>query len=250
MLGTLPSVRLVDILDILLVAFILYGILLFIRGTRAVEILFGLLFLMGMFVLAKRIGMVTFPWVVGNFLGGFIVILVVIFQSEIRRGLARMGQTRIFGWPAAAMGPDFLEDLALSAFRLADSHTGALLLLERNMGLSEYIEHGKKIDAVFSYELLASLVSPLSPVHDGAVVIRGERIDAARVILPIPAESSVTRTMGTRHRAAWGMATETDAVSVVISEETGNITVFFDRQMKVTAGAMELEEILRKLFGG
>jgi len=249
MLGTLPSVRLVDILDILLVAFILYGILLFIRGTRAVEILFGLLFLMGMFVLAKRIGMVTFPWVVGNFLGGFIVILVVIFQSEIRRGLARMGQTRIFGWPAAAMGPDFLEDLALSAFRLADSHTGALLLLERNMGLSEYIEHGKKIDAVFSYELLASLVSPLSPVHDGAVVIRGERIDAARVILPIPAESPVTRAMGTRHRAAWGMATETDAVSVVISEETGNITVFFDRQMKVTAGAMELEGILRKQFG-
>ena len=250
MLGTLPSVRLVDILDILLVAFILYGILLFIRGTRAVEILFGLLFLMGMFVLAKRIGMVTFPWVVGNFLGGFIVILVVIFQSEIRRGLARMGQTRIFGWPAAAMGPDFLEDLALSAYRLADSRTGALLLLERNMGLSEYVEHGKKIDAVFSYELLASLVSPLSPVHDGAVVIRGERIDAARVILPIPAESPVTRAMGTRHRAAWGMATETDAVSVVISEETGNITVFFDRQMKVTAGAMELEEILRKLFGG
>jgi len=249
MLGTLPSVRLVDILDILLVAFILYGILLFIRGTRAVEILFGLLFLMGMFVLAKRIGMVTFPWVVGNFLGGFIVILVVIFQSEIRRGLARMGQTRIFGWPAAAMGPDFLEDLALSAYRLADSRTGALLLLERNMGLSEYVEHGKKIDAVFSYELLASLVSPLSPVHDGAVVIRGERIDAARVILPIPAESPVTRAMGTRHRAAWGMATETDAVSVVISEETGNITVFFDRQMKVTAGAMELEGILRKQFG-
>jgi diadenylate cyclase len=239
----------VDILDILLVAFILYGILLFIRGTRAVEILFGLLFLMGMFVLAKRIGMVTFPWVVGNFLGGFIVILVVIFQSEIRRGLARMGQTRIFGWPAVAMGPDFHEDLALSAFRLADSRTGALLLLERNMGLAEYVEHGKKIDAVFSYELLASLVSPLSPVHDGAVVIRGERIDAARVILPIPAESPVTRAMGTRHRAAWGMATETDAVSVVISEETGNVTAFFDRQMKVTAGAMELEGILRKLFG-
>ena len=249
MLGTLPSVRLVDILDILLVAFILYGILLFIRGTRAVEILFGLLFLMGMFVLAKRIGMVTFPWVVGNFLGGIIVILVVIFQSEIRRGLARMGQTRIFGWPAVTMSPDFLEDLALSAFRLADSRIGALLLLERNMGLSEYIEHGKKIDAVFSYELLASLVSPLSPVHDGAVVIRGERIDAARVILPIPAESPVTRAMGTRHRAAWGMATETDAVSVVISEETGNVTAFFDRQMKVTAGAMELEGILRKLFG-
>lgn len=248
MLGALPSVRLVDILDILLVAIIFYWILLFIRGTRAVEILLGLLFLMGVFILSKRMGMVTFQWVVGNFFGGFIVILVVIFQSEIRRGLARMGQTRIFGWPSLSRGPDFLEDLASSAFRLAESRTGALLVLERNMGLTEYVEHGKKIDAVFSYELLASLVSPLSPVHDGAVIIRGERVAVARVILPIPAESSVTRAMGTRHRAAWGMATETDAVSVVISEETGNVTVFFDHRMQGATSAIELEGILRKLF--
>ncbi len=248
MLGVLPSVRLVDILDILLVAVIFYWILLFIRGTRALEILLGLLFLMGIFILSKRIGMVTFQWVVGNFFGGFIVILVVIFQSEIRRGLARMGQTSLFGWPHLSRGPDFLEELAESAFRLAESRTGALLLLERNMGLSEYMEHGKKIDAVFSYELLASLVSPLSPVHDGAVVLRGERVAAARVILPIPPESPTTRTMGTRHRAAWGMATETDAVSVVISEETGNVTVFFYHQVKVAKTPIELEETLRKLF--
>jgi diadenylate cyclase len=248
MLGTLSSVRLVDILDILLVAVIIYWILLFIRGTRAVEILFGLLFLMGVFVLSKRIGMVTFQWVVGNFLGGFIVILVVIFQSEIRRGLARMGQARIFGWPPLSARPDFLEEIASSAFRLAESRTGALLLLERNMGLSEYFEHGKTIDAEFSYELLASLVSPLSPLHDGAVVIHGERVTAARVILPIPAESPMTRTMGTRHRAAWGMGTETDAVSVVVSEETGNVTVFFSHKMKAVATPEELEETLRKLF--
>lgn len=249
MLGSFPSVRPVDVLDILLVAFILYWVLLFIRGTRAMEILLGLLFLMGVFVLSKRIGMVTFQWVVGNFLGGFIVILVVIFQTEIRRGLARMGRTRLFGWPARAAGPDLFEDLADSAFRLAESRTGALLLLERSMGLAEYIEHGKKIDAVYSYELLASLVSPLSPLHDGAVVIRGERVAVARVILPIPAESSVTRTMGTRHRAAWGMATETDAVSVVISEETGIVSVFFDRQMMVATNVMELEGVLRERFG-
>ncbi|HEU5360248.1 MAG TPA: DNA integrity scanning protein DisA nucleotide-binding domain protein, partial [Candidatus Deferrimicrobiaceae bacterium] len=112
-----------------------------------------------------------------------------------------------------------------------------------------YIEYGKKIDAVFSYELLASLVSPLSPLHDGAVVLRGERVAVSRVILPIPAESSATRTMGTRHRAAWGIATETDAVAVVISEETGIVSVFFDRQMKVANNAMELEGILRELFG-
>ncbi|NNG46647.1 MAG: diadenylate cyclase [Deltaproteobacteria bacterium] len=248
MLGSFPAIRLVDILDILLVAFIFYWILLFIRGTRAVEILFGLLFLMGVFLLSKKIGMVTFPWVVGNFFGGFIVILVVIFQSEIRRGLARMGQTRILGWPPLSRGPDILEEISVSAFRLAESRTGALILLERNMGLSEYMEHGKRIDAVFSYELLASLVSPLSPVHDGAVVIRGERVAAVQVILPIPAESPDTRGMGTRHRAAWGMATDTDAISVVISEETGIVTVFFYRQKKVASDVEELSGILRKLF--
>ena len=248
MLGHLPAIRLVDILDILLVAFIFYWILLFIRGTRAVEILLGLLFLMGVFLLSKKIGMVTFPWVIGSFFGGFIVILVVIFQSEIRRGLARMGQTRIFGWPPMSRGPDILEELAVSAFRLAESRTGALILLERNMGLSEYMEHGKKIDAVFSYELLASLVSPLSPVHDGAVVIRGERVAAVQIILPIPAESPATRGMGTRYRAAWGMATETDAISVVVSEETGIVTVFFYHQKKVASDAEELSGIMRKLF--
>ncbi|MDH3238633.1 MAG: diadenylate cyclase [Deltaproteobacteria bacterium] len=248
MLGALPAVRLVDILDILLVAVIFYWILLFIRGTRAVEILFGLLFLMGVFILSKRVGMVTFQWVVGNFFGGFIIILAVIFQSEIRRGLARMGRIRIFGWPPLTRRPGFLEDLAASAFLLAESRTGALILLERNMGLSEYIEHGKKIDAVFSYELLASLVSPLSPVHDGAVVIRGERIATARVILPIPPESPATRAMGTRHRAAWGMGVETDAISIVVSEETGNVSAFFDHKIKMAANARELEEILREQF--
>ena len=249
MLGPFPSIRLVDVLDILLVAFILYGILLFIRGTRAVEILFGLLILMGMFVLAKKVGMVTFPWVVGNFLGGFIVILVVIFQSEIRRGLARMGQARIFGLPDLAAGSDFLEELSLSIFRLATSRTGGLLLMERNMGLAEYVEHGRKIDAIFSRELLISLFSPQSPLHDGAIFLRGERIAAARVILPIPAESPATRAMGTRHRAAWGMATETDAVCVVVSGETGNVTVFSDHQMTEARSAMDLEGILRRLFG-
>ncbi|MGB3096590.1 MAG: diadenylate cyclase [Candidatus Deferrimicrobiaceae bacterium] len=248
MLGPLPAIRLVDILDILLVAFIFYWILLFIRGTRAVEILFGLLFLVGVFLLSKKIGMVTFPWVIGNFFGGFIVILVVIFQSEIRRGLARMGQTRILGWPPLSRGPDIIEELSVSAFRLAESRTGALILLERNMGLSEYMEHGKKIDAVFSYELLASLVSPLSPVHDGAVVIRGERVAAVQIILPIPAESPATRGMGTRHRAAWGISTDTDAISVVISEETGIVTVFFYHQKKVASDVEELSGILRKLF--
>jgi diadenylate cyclase len=248
MLNFLPSVRFADVLDILVVAFIIYWILLFIRGTRAVQMLFGLLVMLAMFVVSKKLGMVTFQWLVGNFLGGLIIILVVIFQSEIRRGLAKVGQARIFGKNPAAPPGDFLNELSHCTFRLAADRIGAILLIEREMGLQEHVEHGKKLDAIFSHELLASILSPRSPVHDGAVVIRGDRVAAAGVILPIPAESSVVRTMGTRHRAGWGVSADTDAVSVVISEETGKVTVFHDRQMKSAGSAMELKDILSRLF--
>jgi len=249
MLTTLPSVRLVDVLDIVVVAVIVYWILLFIRGTRAVQILLGLLSLLAVFALARRIGMVTFQWLVGNFLGSLIVILVVVFQSEIRRGLAKMGQARIFGRAPGAPAPDFLDDLAQATFHLAESRTGAILLIERNMGLSEYVEHGKKLDALFSHELMAAILSTASPVHDGAVVIREERVAAAGVILPIPAESPVTKTMGTRHRAAWGVASETDAVGVVVSEETGNVTVFHDHRLTPVKDVVALRLCLGEIFG-
>lgn len=246
---TLPSFGLVDLLDILLVAVLLYGLFLLFRGTRAVQILAGLLVVMGMYALARKTGMVTFQWVVGNFLGGFIIIIVVIFQSEIRRGLARMGQARLFGGPSTARGGDFLERVADAACRLADARTGTILLFERETGLSEMMEHGKAIDALFSYELLAALLAPASPVHDGAVVIRGMRVAAAGVILPMPAESAATRGLGTRHRAAWGVASETDAVAVVISEQSGRMTVFYERKAQPVENAGELLATLIGCFG-
>ncbi len=249
MLSALPHVRVIDVLDIAVVAFIVYWILLFIRGTRAVQILLGLLVLLAMFVLSRRIGMVTFEWLVGNLLGSLIVVLVVIFQSEIRRGLAKMGQARIFGRTPGGPAPGFLDDFAEATFRLAGSRTGAILLIERNMGLSEYIEHGKALDALFSHELIAAILSTASPVHDGAVVIRGERVAAAGVILPIPVESPVTKTMGTRHRAAWGVAAETDAVGVVVSEETGNVTLFHDHRLTPVQDAAALRLFLDGIFG-
>ena len=248
MLSFLPTVGIADVLDILVVTFIIYWILLFIRGTRAVQMLYGLLLLMLMFVISKKIGMITFQWVVGNFLGGLIIILVVIFQSEIRRGLAKMGQARIFGRSPVTPPPVFLDELVQSSFRLAADRIGAILLLERNMGLQEYVEHGKQVDALFSHELIVSILSNRSPIHDGAVVLRGDRIAAAGVILPIPAESSVVKTMGTRHRAGWGVSAETDAVSVVVSEETGKVTVFHDRKVESVANTMELREVLEGLF--
>lgn len=245
---TLPAFGLVDLLDILLVAVLLYWLFLLFRGTRAVQILAGLLVVIGMYLLSRKIGMVTFQWVVGNFLGGFIIILVIIFQSEIRRGLAKMGQARFFVGSSSVAGIDFLEKVADAAGRLADARTGTILLLERETSLTEYVEHGKAIDALFSYELLAALLAPSSPVHDGALVIREERVAAAGVILPIPSESSWIRTMGTRHRAAWGVASETDVVAVVISEQSGNITVFCERKIHPIADSTELLEALKGRF--
>lgn len=249
MVDSLLSFGAIDVLDIFLVAFIIYWVLLFIRGTRAVQILFGLLILMGMYVVAKKAGMVTFQWLVGNFLENLLVVLVVVFHSEIRRGLAKIGQWRLFVRKGSAPDPDVIDQLARSAFLLSRARTGAILLLEREMGLEELVELGKKLDALFSHELAAAIFATSSPVHDGAVVIRRNRIAAAGIILPIPAESAVTRGMGTRHRAAFGVTTETDAVAVVVSEETGNITVFSNRAAKRAETVQQLREMLGQQFG-
>ncbi|MCL5965822.1 MAG: diadenylate cyclase [Deltaproteobacteria bacterium] len=205
--------------------------------------------MLGVFILSKKLGMVTFQWIVGNFLGYLIIILVVIFQAEIRRGLAKVGQARIFGRSPAAPTPGVLEELSGSAIRLSASRTGAILLVEREMKLGEYVEHGRKIDALFSYELLVSLLATSSPLHDGAVVIRGDRIAAAGVILPFAVEPAAARLMGTRHRAALSTAVETDAVAVVVSEETGKVTVFHDRTAEEVADEAELLRVLIPLFG-
>ena len=248
MVGGLLSIGVIDVLDILLVAFIIYWVLLFIRGTRAVQILFGLLILMGMYVVAKRAGMVTFQWLVGNFLENLLVVLVVVFHTEIRRGLAKIGQWRLFGGGKSAPDPDVLDQIAESAFSLARERTGAILLLEREMGLEELVEHGKTLDALFSHELAASIFATSSPIHDGAAVIRRNRIAAAGIILPIPAESAETRGLGTRHRAALGVASETDAVAVVVSEETGNVTIFSNRRTNRVETVQELRDKLGELF--
>lgn len=240
--------RAVDFLDILLVSFIIYWLLLFIRGTRAVQMLFGLLILMVLYVFSKKAGMVTFQWLVGNFLGNLLVVLVVIFHSEIRRALAKIGQWRLLGGNGTAPGPSVLDELGKSALLLAGNRIGAIFLIERKVGLEDLVEHGKRLDAVFSRELAEAIFSAGSPIHDGAAIVRGNRIEAAGVILPIPPPSLETQGMGTRHRAAFGAASETDAVAVVVSEETGNVTVFCNRVARRADSPEELRSILGRLF--
>ena len=249
MINGLLSMRAVDILDILLVSFIIYWLLLFIRGTRAVQMLFGLMILMILYVVSKKAGMVTFQWLVGNFLGNLLVVLVVIFQSEIRRALAKIGQWRLFGRNGSAPDPDVLDEIGQSAFLLAGNRIGAIFLLERKIGLEDFVEHGRKLDAVFSRELAEAIFAVRSPIHDGAAVIRGNRIKAAGIILPIPPPSLETQGMGTRHRAAFGAASETDAVAVVVSEETGYVTVFNNRVVRRADSPEELRSLLGCFLG-
>lgn len=250
MIDGVLSIRAVDVLDILLVSFIIYWVLLFIRGTRAVQMLFGLLLLMILYVVSRKFGMVTFQWLVGNFLGNLLVVLVVVFQSEIRRALAKIGQWRFFGGRVPAPEQNAIDELARCAFLLARSRTGAILLFVREIGLEEFVEHGKKLDALFSHELVEAIFSLSSPIHDGAVVIRGNRIAAAGIILPIPPASKETQGMGTRHRAAFGVASETDAVGVVVSEETGNVTVFNNRAVRRANTPEDLRDLLGRLLRG
>jgi len=246
----LLSIRATDVLDILLVSFIFYWLLLFIRGTRAVQMLVGLVILMVLYAVSKKAGMVTFQWLVGNLLGNLLVVLVVVFQSEIRRALAKIGQWRLFRAGGASPAQDVIDTVGQCAFLLAEDRTGAILLLEREIGLEEFVEHGKKLDALFTPELAMAIFNVSSPIHDGAVVIRGNRIEAAGIILPIPPQARETQGMGTRHRAAFGVATDTDAVAVVVSEETGNVTVFHNRKVRRADSPEDLRDMLGRIFRG
>jgi diadenylate cyclase len=245
---SLLSIRPVDVLDILLVSLIIYWLLIFIRGTRAVQMLIGLLILMFLYAVSRKVGLVTFQWLVGIFLGNLLVVLVVVFQSEIRRALAKIGQWRLFRRNNLPPDMDVIDKVGQAAFRLAKDRTGAILLIEREIGLEEFVEHGKRLDALITPELAEAIFSAGSPIHDGAAVIRGNRIEAAGIILPIPLSSKETQGMGTRHRAAFGVASDTDAVAVVVSEETGKVTVFHNRNVRRADSPEELRDMLTPLL--
>ena len=248
MINSLLAMRAVDVIDILLVALVIYWILLFIRGTRAAQILFGLLFLMFLYVISRKTEMAAFQWLLGNFLENLLVVIVVIFHTEIRRALAQIGKWRFLGKNLMITDPNMIDEVVKCSFHLSKNRIGAIFLFERDISLEDFLEHGRKIDAVFSTELSEAIFNVSSPIHDGAAVIRGNRIEAAAIILPIPTPSLETQWMGTRHRAAFGAAAETDAVAVVISEETGNITVFKNRTVMRADSPEELNHLLESIF--
>ena len=237
-----------DLFDVILVAFGAYWIIHFIRGTRAVQMLVGLVVLFLAYFGSQLFEMYTLNWVLNNFISSILLITVVLFQHDIRRALTEMGRGSLFGIRRRAAYTPLVEELTRAAISLASKRIGALVVLERTVGLNEYIQVGTPLDAQLSRELLGSIFLPGSPIHDGAVVIQAGRIAAAGCYLPLTANPNVSKQFGTRHRAAIGLTEETDAIVVLVSEEEGTVSLVREGQINQALDAGALRNELQQFF--
>jgi diadenylate cyclase len=235
MRSLLVGLRWRDALDVLLVALILYRLLLAFRGTRAAQMLVGLGMLLAGALVAHRLELRAIGWLVDTVLTSWLVLLVVLFQPELRRALARLGQGRfleVLLGSSRAERTELVDEAVRATVTLAARRIGALIVIERTGGLRQYAELGVPLDAVASADLLESLFLPNSPLHDGAVLVEGTRIAAAGCFLPLSRTPDIARPLGSRHRAALGISEETDAVALVVSEETGRTSLAVDGRIE------------------
>lgn len=249
----LRTLRWRDALDILLLTGALYWILVAFKGTRAAQMLVGVLLLGGASLAARRYELFGTSWVLENFWAYWVLVLIVLFQPELRRALAEVGQSRLLYRVLGATRQEqrhVVDDLVEAAHALASKRVGALIVLERAVGLRHYAELGVPLDALVSSDLLESLFHPSSPLHDGAVFIQGTRLVAAGGFLPLSRNPELGRKLGTRHRAALGLSEETDAVVVVVSEETGRISLAVRGQMESPLDRSALRGRLADLWAG
>ncbi|MFH0871205.1 MAG: diadenylate cyclase CdaA [bacterium] len=244
MVSALSNFHWIDALDILIVAFCIYQLLLIFRGTRAAQILVVLAVLYLASHAALQIGLLTVNWVLQNLLGAWVLLMIIIFQPELRRVLAGVGKMnflRVFSRRGEA---HMIDELARSAVSLASKRSGAIIVLERETKLDGYIEPGVNLDSLISRRLLESIFFSYSPLHDGAVIINNGRIVAASCFLPLSLSPEASRDFGTRHRAAIGITEETDAVVIVVSEETGTISVAHEGKIERDLDSLALRKRL------
>lgn len=244
----LSQIRVWDLVDMFLVWLVVYRILLLIRQTRAIQMLSGLGILAITYVSSTWLDLFTIKWLLEKFFDNLFVIVVVLFQNEIRKALAHIGRNPFFSGVSVVEETQIIEELAKGVMMLAQRGYGALIVIEREMGLEDFLEVGTLLDASVSGELLNSIFLPSSPIHDGAVIIRGGRIRAAGCFLPLTKSLHVDKNLGTRHRAAIGLTEETDAVVIVISEENKRISVVEGGQMSQDLDHKGLREILYTSF--
>ena len=245
--GNFDPIR--DTIDILVVALGIYWLLLLIRGTRAVQILVGLLVLIALSLASEVFDFAALGLILQNFLGSAVVIMFILFQQDIRRALARVGRG-FFPNVSAQQESQIVEEVIRAAQALAKKRVGALIVLERETVLDDQIAAGQRIDAQVSMELLVAIFLPSSPLHDGAVILQDGRMSWVGCILPLTLRNDLPEGVGTRHRAAVGITEETDAVVIVVSEETATISVVMAGEMIHGLDAPRLRVVLRDVLSG
>lgn len=249
----LGNLRWQDLLDIVLVSFVLYRFFMLIKGTRAVQLLRGMLLLLLAYLVSHALGLNTITWLVQSTATMIIVAIPVVFQPELRRALAHIGQGDLFRGEFFAKKPltghaHTIDEVVAAVRYLARHKIGALIILERHTGLNEFCETGTAIDARVSAELLGTIFFPNTPLHDGAVILQGDRLTAAGAVLPLAEGMRQARgksQFGTRHRAAIGLTETTDALAVVVSEETGIVSVASGGQLRRHLSEEALREVLQ-----
>src|SRR5262252_1563343 len=245
---TMPRLTWNAVLDIFIVAFLIYQILVLIKGTRAVQMALGLAFIIAFFYFSRWVRLEAVTWMLTNVLPYFVFAIIVIFQHEIRRALARFGQTPLFAGFSSIHRNEFYDEIILAVTTLASNQTGALIVIERDIGLKTYIESGIALDAALSYDLLVTIFNPSVPLHDGAVIIQNGRVAAGACFLPLTVKPRLSKELGTRHRAAIGVTEETDAVAIIVSEESGAISFAHDGEMERFLDTDSLKKRLRDAF--
>jgi diadenylate cyclase len=238
-----------DVLDILLMSLVIYEVLKLIRGTRAVQMILGCGLIAALFYVSQWAHLEAANWLIRNVATYLVFAVIVLFQADIRRALSHLGRAPIFRYftePESA--EESIEEIVVAADALAKQRTGAIVVIERQVGLRSYVEGGIPLDAMVSYDLLVSIFQPSSPLHDGAVIVQGDRIAAAACFLPLTVNPRPGKQYGSRHRAAIGLTEENDAIALVVSEETGRISLAVDGEIEQPSDSTALRERLRALM--
>lgn len=244
-----PPVGWWDLLDILVVSLIIYEILKLIRGTRAVQMALGGGVFVALFYGSRWSHLETVNWLIRNMAGYMVFAAIVLFQSDIRRALAHLGRLPFFRYFAKAeSAEESIEEIVVAASMLSSQQVGAIIAVERQIGLRAYVEGGIPLDAVLTYDLLVSIFQTSSPLHDGAVIIQEDRLAAAACFLPLTVNAKLSKELGSRHRAAIGLTEENDAVCIVVSEETGQVSIVSEGQIERGLTADALRTRLRALM--
>ena len=247
--GAWPHFTAISAVDILVVAFVIYEFLALIKGTRAALILVGVAVVAVAVYFLRLEGLVTLTWLVNRIRPYALIALVVVFAPEIREALARLGR-RLTMARTSGSESDAYDDIVLAANLFSQNQTGALMVIEREIGLRTYVESGVALEARLSYDLLATIFRPSAPLHDGAVIVHGDRVAAAACFLPLSMNPVLSTQLGTRHRAGIGITEETDAIAVIVSEETGSISLAvagtIERDLTVDQLRERMGELLRR----